>query len=111
MGILFKIKSYTFCQLHSYASPAALPPPDSFPPYKLVQIYTLPPSRIALSASLCPAVGLVHSLGPWLAVGFRVRRFGVERKPRLATKNPMQTTKPMMTMSDLENYVVDRGFR
>ena len=45
------------------------------------------------------------------AVGFRVRRFGVERKPSLGTKNPMLTTKPMMTMSDLENYVVDRGFR
>ena len=46
--------------------------------------------------------------GGWVSC----RRFGVERKPSLGTKkNPMRTTKPMMTMSDLENYVVDRGFR
>ena len=45
------------------------------------------------------------------AVGFRVRRFGVEMKPSLGTKNPMRTTKPMMTMSDAEKYLVDHGIQ
>ena len=45
------------------------------------------------------------------AVGFRVRRFGVEMKPSLGTKNPMRTTKPMMTMSEVEKYLVDHGCR
>ena len=29
-------------------------------------------------------------------------------KPSLGTPNPKQTTKPMMTRSDLEKYLVDR---
>ena len=45
------------------------------------------------------------------AVGFCVRRFGVEMKPSLETKNPMRTTKPMMTMSEVEKYLVDHGYR
>ena len=32
-------------------------------------------------------------------------------KPSLGTKNPKQTRKPMMTMSVLEKYLVDRGYR
>ena len=33
-------------------------------------------------------------------------------KPSLGTTNdPKQTTKPMMTMSDLEKYLVDHGYR
>ena len=74
-------------------------------------------SRSSSSSALGSGSGRLGSgSGRWgfgfrPAVGFRVRRFGVERKPSLGTKNPMLTTKPMMTMSDLENYVVDRGFR
>ena len=45
------------------------------------------------------------------AIGFRARRFGVEMKPSLGIKNPMRTTKPVMTMSDAEKYLVDHGFR
>ena len=36
---------------------------------------------------------------------------GVEMKPSLGTKNPLRTTKPMMTMSDVEKYLDDHGFR
>ena len=32
-------------------------------------------------------------------------------KPSLGTNNPKQTTKPMMTMSDLEKYLVDHGIQ
>ena len=32
-------------------------------------------------------------------------------KPSLGTPNPKQTTKPMMTRSDLEKYLVDRGIQ
>ena len=45
------------------------------------------------------------------AVGFRVRRFGVEMKPSLGTENPLQTTKMMTTMCEVEKYLVDRGYR
>ena len=34
-----------------------------------------------------------------------------DMKPSLGTKNPLRTTKPMMTMSDVEKYLVDHGYR